>query len=384
MPQSYLTPQEVVEFTNEYHIARNTIRSQIIYTIVLLSVIVVIASLPFIYVDVTVQAEGLIRPATEKTIIKPIIQGNVNKIFVSEGQKVNKGDTLLTLHNTNIKSRISFIEFQIKENNVFIHDLKELLSKKEKPVLQTPVYRQTYNNYRQKISEINNRLQKAYKEFNRNKHLYEKEVIAEKEYDDYKYNFRLVEEELSVFHENTVKTYQLELVKKQNVLKQLQSELNQYKQEAINYTIVAPVSGTVIEFAGIYTGSNLNAGQTIATISPENNLIAELYVSPKDIGYLSTQTIARIQVHAFNYNEWGLLQGAVTDISNDFLTFGDKPYFRVRCTLTQLFLQLPNGVRGELKKGMTIRSRFIVTERTLWQLLFNKANDLLNPKMNDL
>ncbi len=382
MPHFY--PSEIIEFTNEYNIAKNSVKSQVIYSLVILSVIAVIAVLPFIYVDVTVQAEGLIRPTSEKTELKPITQGIVNNIFVTEGQTVNKGDTLLTLRNTNIKSRISFIEYQIDENNNYILDLKELLSGKEQPKLQTPAYRQTFNNYQQKLSEINNRLQKAKKEYERNKKLYEQDVIAEKEYDDYKYNLSLIEEELSVFKENTTKSLQFELVQKQNVIQQQNSELNQYNQEAVNYTIVAPVSGTIEQFSGIYNGTNLNAGQTIATISPETNLLAELYVSPNDIGYLSMGNIANIQVHAFNYNEWGLLQGKITEISNDYLIAGNKPFFRVRCAIEKRFLKLSNGVKGEIKKGMTIRSRFIVTKRSLFQLLFDNVNDWLNPKMNDL
>jgi HlyD family secretion protein len=32
-----------------------------------------------------------------------------------------------------------------------------------------------------------------------------------------------------------------------------------------------------------------------------------------------------------------------------------------------------------IKKGMTVQVRFLVTRRTLFQLLFDKADDWLNP-----
>ena len=42
-------------------------------------------------------------------------------------------------------------------------------------------------------------------------------------------------------------------------------------------------------------------------------------------------------------------------------------------------LQLRNGFTGRLKKGMTLQARFMVTERTLFQLLRDDVNDWLNP-----
>jgi HlyD family secretion protein len=38
-----------------------------------------------------------------------------------------------------------------------------------------------------------------------------------------------------------------------------------------------------------------------------------------------------------------------------------------------------NGVKGNLKKGMTFQARFILTKRSLFQLLYDKADDWMNP-----
>jgi hypothetical protein len=55
--------------------------------------------------------------------------------------------------------------------------------------------------------------------------------------------------------------------------------------------------------------------------------------------------------------------------------------FKVRSSLDQSFLALKNGYRGELKKGLTVTARFRVTKRTLAQLLFDKTDNWLNPKI---
>jgi hypothetical protein len=118
----------------------------------------------------------------------------------------------------------------------------------------------------------------------------------------------------------------------------------------------------------------------IAEISPDGGLIAETYVLPKDVGLLRPGTTANFQVDAFNYNQWGMISGKVVSISNDiFAKEGEQPYFKVRCKLDDNKLELKNGYVGYLKKGMGLQANFYVTRRTLFQLLYDKADDWLNP-----
>jgi HlyD family secretion protein len=61
----------------------------------------------------------------------------------------------------------------------------------------------------------------------------------------------------------------------------------------------------------------------------------------------------------------------------------EQPVFRVRCSLDTKFLQLKNGYKGDLKKGMTLTGRFYLTDRSLWQLLFDKVDKWVNPKLKE-
>jgi HlyD family secretion protein len=53
--------------------------------------------------------------------------------------------------------------------------------------------------------------------------------------------------------------------------------------------------------------------------------------------------------------------------------------FKVRCVLDSNQLHLKIGFTGNIKKGMTVQARFVVTRRSLWQLLFDKIDDWVNP-----
>jgi HlyD family secretion protein len=75
-----------------------------------------------------------------------------------------------------------------------------------------------------------------------------------------------------------------------------------------------------------------------------------------------------------------LATGKVNEISNNAVSINNRPFFRVKCQLDQHCLKLKNGHIGELKKGMTLTGRFKVADRTLFQLLFDKADDWLNPR----
>jgi len=125
----------------------------------------------------------------------------------------------------------------------------------------------------------------------------------------------------------------------------------------------------------------VSANEVLAEISPDSGMVVETYIPPKDIGYLTVGTQVNLQIDAYNYNQWGMASGNVIAISADVFTDSGQPYFKVRCKLNEDKLALNNGYEGKLKKGMTLQARFFVTKRTLFQLLYDKADDWLNPNI---
>jgi HlyD family secretion protein len=123
--------------------------------------------------------------------------------------------------------------------------------------------------------------------------------------------------------------------------------------------------------------------QQIARISPDDDLVVECYVSPSNIGLISSDMKVTFQFHSFNYNQWGTGSGRVTQISGNVININEKPFFKVRCSLEQNSLSLKNGYKGILKKGMTLTGRFILIRRSLFQLLYDKTDNWLNPKISE-
>ena len=74
-------------------------------------------------------------------------------------------------------------------------------------------------------------------------------------------------------------------------------------------------------------------------------------------------------------------RGKVKEVLSDVVLIEQKPMFRVRCSLNNSSLQLKNGYQGNIQKGLTFTARFHLNRRSLWQLLFDKVDNWLNPKL---
>ncbi len=143
--------------------------------------------------------------------------------------------------------------------------------------------------------------------------------------------------------------------------------------------MVAPTSGELQEVVPLKPNQFVMAGLKIGEITPDSDMMVICWVTPKDIGLIEEQMSSLFLVDAFNSNEWGYLKGRVSDISSDTYLINSQPFFKVECQLEQDHLSLKNGIVGKLKKGMTVQSSFMISERTLYQLLYDKVDDWLNP-----
>jgi HlyD family secretion protein len=143
--------------------------------------------------------------------------------------------------------------------------------------------------------------------------------------------------------------------------------------------IRSPVSGNLLRQYIHYAGNHIRAGELICTISPNGQLIGECYVTSKDIGLLRKEQAVKFQVDAYNYNFFGTGSGRIYFMDNDYILLDKNPVYRVRFQLNERMLKLSNGFSGELKKGMGFQARFKVCTRSLWQLLYEKISDWLNP-----
>ena len=374
-------PSELISNSMDAYIAKHPTTSQKIYWVVLTAVVAAMASLPFIYVDVSVQDAGIVRPAAEKTEIKSPVTEFVDSVYIREGSAVNIGDTIMTFRANASNYKIQYRQNRINDLQQHIHDLR-FLSRGEKPaVFQSDTRRQEHLLFQKQKDEHQTNLSKATREYERNKSLFDKQVIAEVEFEQYYFEYTSANNQLASFVDNNISKWQTELNTYTNSYQEMLSNLQLEEKDRDLYVVTSPVSGTLEQFRGIYKGSNIQAGAPLAIISPDSTLFVEIYASPRNIGYLKKGMPVTIQVGSFNYNEWGTIEGKVTDISSDFFSdnTSGRAYYQVKCSIDSDFLMHKRGIRGNLKKGMAVSAHFMIARRSLFDLIYRRMDDWINP-----
>lgn len=376
-----LLSNEWVENCIETYIYHHTTKSQVIYWVVLLVLTITAVALPFIYVDISVQGSGVVRPVAEKAEIISSITEIVDSVFVREGEQVKKGDVILRFRTNNSDYKINYQTSRLNDCSAQLEDLA-YLAKGEKPeAFSSPVRQQEYAYFIRKKQELETALAQAEKEYMRNKTLFEKKVISEEEYDGYYFKLQSQRNELASLVQSQMSTWQADQNTYRNTYNEMNSSLKQEVKDKDMYIVRSPVDGTVDQFSGVYKGSSIQAGQALAVISPDSTLCLEVYVTPRNIGFMSVGMPVKVQVESFNYNEWGTIPGKVKEISSDFLTDSQgNSFYKVKCEMERDYLQLKNGRVGKLKKGMTVSAHFMVTRRSLFDLLYQKMDSWVNPR----
>ena len=291
-----LLPNEWIENSIETYIYQHTTKSQIIYWVVLAAVAAAIIALPFIYVDISVQGSGVVRPVTEKTEIKSAITELVDSVYVREGDRVNKGDVLLRFRTNNSDYKINYQTNRLNDYQAHLTDLA-YLAKGECPVVfHSPVRQQEYTYFIKKKKELETSLAQAEKEYMRNKNLFDKKVISEEEYDKYYFQYQSQQNELASLIQSQLSTWQADMNTYRNSRSEMNTTLQQELKDKELYIVRSPVSGTIDQFSGIYRGSSIQAGQSLAVVSPDSTLCMEIYVTPRNIGFMNIGMPVNVQV----------------------------------------------------------------------------------------
>ena len=345
---------------------------------VVIAIATFIGLLPIIKIDISSQSRGIIRSKIDNVPVTSAVSGKIVALKLKNNALVQKGDTLLIISKENLESEKQLNDTIYKTNETILQDLEMVL--KGKFNLQTSLIREEYYKYTTQKAELQSKVAQAQINYNRYKTLFEIGVIAKAEFEKYQFDLQFAKQALNSFVKQQMANWQNKKNELTLQLKNITGSNNKLNIEAQNYVVIAPITGTIENFNGVQAGSILNASQPIAQISPVDNLVVESTVSPNDIGLIKPNQKVKFQLDAFNYNQWGLLTGKVIDIDKNITLQENQAFFKVRCALDSKELKLKSGYKTQVSKGMTLTTRYIITRRSLFDLLFDKVDDWLNPK----
>lgn len=164
------------------------------------------------------------------------------------------------------------------------------------------------------------------------------------------------------------------IVENSKRIAEINSQVAGAEQNLKYQTIVAPVTGDVFDLRA-YPGYVPPAGQAarpVLQIVPTEDLVAEVFVSPQDIGFVDKGMPVDVKISAFNYSEYGGVDGKVEFISASALE-PEPPYdffrYAVKVDLEQDYMTIRNQ-KKYLQPGMEVQANVRINEnRTVWNLL---------------
>lgn len=376
----------------------------------------------FSEIDDIVRSEGKVITTTNVQKISSLDGGVLKELYVKEGDKVKKGQLILKISDLNFKTDFKKNKYTRFALLAKIERLKAQSNQKkilkntevmkiDKSIMQNEI--ELFSNNEKKIeASINileeqlqqkkNDLNDAYKnltivkrnysllikEMKIKKPLVEERIISRVELLQLQRSMNDTESELKKIKgavptlkssineiiksiEETKENYKLtskdELIITYNKLKQIEEDINFFSQKIADTVIVSPSAGIINKIHIKTRGEAISPGNVIAEIIPESKfLLAQIKVSPSDIGFLYVGQKVRLKLRPYDFSLYGSVDSEISYISADTL-IDEKDQktevYIVNIKSNTKFL----GENGnlEIKPGMTVDADIITGKKTI-------------------
>ncbi len=173
----------------------------------------------------------------------------------------------------------------------------------------------------------------------------------------------------------------LDLEREEQRLEQVISEL---RQRQTSLVVTAPEHGVIQSVAFPAVGEITAAGAVMFELLPTNaRLVAELYLSPNDIGHVSSGARVDIKVKTFDFRKYGGVSGTIESLSPSRVTGPDGSHFY------RANVALDRGVVGgeqdskALRPGMELAAEIQTQSRTVLQYLLKPIDSALHSAMTE-
>jgi hemolysin D len=183
------------------------------------------------------------------------------------------------------------------------------------------------------------------------------------------------------------------MVENDKKITEITSQLTQAGQNLKYQEIRSPSDGTVFELKAFAEGLvNTNSPDAIVQIVPDNNLVAKIYITNKDIGFVTSRFAEAqqtgqplkvdVRIDSFNFSEFGDIKGTLEWIGSDVLPPDQANQFYRFPAKIKLDKQAMtvNTKDIKLENGMSINANIKLRDRTVMSIFtdqFTRQGDAL-------
>jgi multidrug efflux pump subunit AcrA (membrane-fusion protein) len=146
------------------------------------------------------------------------------------------------------------------------------------------------------------------------------------------------------------------ILENEKQLQEIDSQITQLQQTLQYQELKAPVSGSVFNLKANLPGYVANTTEPILEIVPTDSLVARVFITNRDIGFVREGMEVDVRVDSFPYSEFGDVKGTLTHIGSDALPPDEaNPYYRFPAEITLEDQSITiNGEPVQLQSGMSL------------------------------
>lgn len=171
------------------------------------------------------------------------------------------------------------------------------------------------------------------------------------------------------------------VLENQKKISEIDSQLSQAQVTLGYQDITAPVTGTIFGLQPTGIGFVTNTTTPLLKIVPEDALIAQVYITNRDIGFVKEGMPVDVRIDSFPFSEFGDIKGQLISIGSDALPpEPTRPFysFPAKVRLERQNLSI-NGRNINLQSGMSISINIKVRQRPVISIF----TDLFNNKVDN-
>ncbi len=163
-------------------------------------------------------------------------------------------------------------------------------------------------------------------------------------------------------------------------LQEIDSQVAQLQQTLTYQDLRAPVSGTVFNLKANQPGYVANSTEPILEIVPTDALVARVFITNSDIGFVRQGMDVDVRIDSFPYSEFGDVKGTLTQIGSDALPpdqINPNYRFPAEITLSDQLIAI-DGQPVQLQSGMSLSANIKTRPRrviTIFSDLFVRKID---------
>ncbi len=165
---------------------------------------------------------------------------------------------------------------------------------------------------------------------------------------------------------------------------QVSAELTQLNDRVRRLSVLAPADGVIKGLKYRTVGSVIPPGDTIVEIVPISDmLVAEVKISPRDIGHVEIGTKVLLKIDTYNYARYGSITSSLNQVSaSSFVDEEGNTYFKGLVELPQNYLGI-DPKSNRITSGMTVVADIQTGRKTLLQYLVKPINNALDTSFRE-